>query len=52
MEANEVKMRRAPSDLLALCGSVTPRGTPEDCRKLKDEFEQAVAAEAAAEGLD
>lgn len=50
LEGEAVKLRRAPSGLLAGYGAVTPRHRPEDWRKVREEVEQAVAEEVAAEG--
>ncbi len=50
LEGDVAKLRRAPSKVLKWYGSVTPRQTPEDFRKVRDEFEEAVAEEVDREG--
>jgi antitoxin PrlF len=49
IEGNEVKLKPATSQLLAGFGAVTPRQKPEDWRKVREEMEEAMAEEVAAE---
>jgi AbrB family looped-hinge helix DNA binding protein len=42
-------LRRAPSSILELYGSVTPKKRPEDFPSLRDEFEHSVANEVMSE---
>lgn len=49
LEGEVVKIRRAPSKILAGYGAVTPRKKPEDFRELRDEFEKGVAEEVLSE---
>ena len=49
MEDGIVKLRRAPSKILALYGSVEPLERPEDFKKIREEFERAVADEVMSE---
>jgi len=47
-----VTIRKAPSRVSAMFGSVQPRSRPEDFRKLREEFEQGVADEVMSETAD
>ncbi|MCL5075739.1 MAG: type II toxin-antitoxin system PrlF family antitoxin [Chloroflexi bacterium] len=49
VEGEVVRMRRAPSRVLAGYGAVTPRKRPEDFREVREDFEREVAAEVLAE---
>lgn len=50
VEGDTAKLRRAESKILKWYGSVTPKGRPEDFRRVRDEFEEGVAEEVAREG--
>jgi AbrB family looped-hinge helix DNA binding protein len=50
LEGDRAFISPAPSKLLKWYGVVEPRQRPEDFRKLREEFEQGVAEESAAEG--
>ena len=50
IDGDEVTIKAAHSELLAGYGAVTPRTKPEDWRLVREEVEQAIAEEAAAEG--
>jgi len=50
LEGEVATIRRAPSKVLKWYGSVTPKQMPEDFRKIRDEFEEAVAEEVDREG--
>ncbi len=45
VRGDAVRIRRAPSKVLAGYGSVKPRKRPEDFKSLRNEFEAGVAAE-------
>ena len=45
LEGEVVKLRPAPSKILRWYGAVTPRKKPENYRKVREEFETAVAEE-------
>jgi AbrB family looped-hinge helix DNA binding protein len=45
VEGDAVRIRRAPSRVLAGYGAVKPRRKPEDLRALREEFESNVAEE-------
>lgn len=49
VEGDVIKMKRAPSKVLAGYGAVAPRKRPEDFQETRKEFEKAVAEEAVAE---
>lgn len=50
LEGDVAKLRRAPSKILKWYGSVTPKQRSEDFRKVREEFEEAVAEEVDREG--
>jgi antitoxin PrlF len=50
LEGDRAIITPAPSKLLKWYGMVEPRRRPEDFAKLREEFEQGVAEEAASEG--
>jgi antitoxin PrlF len=49
IEGDEVKLKPATSQLLAGFGAVTAKEKPEDWRKVREEMEEAMAEEVAAE---
>jgi antitoxin PrlF len=49
IEGDEVKLKPATSQLLAGFGAVTPKEKPENWRKVREEMEEAIAEEVAAE---
>ncbi|MBI2939655.1 MAG: AbrB/MazE/SpoVT family DNA-binding domain-containing protein [Chloroflexi bacterium] len=50
LEGEGARLKKAPSKVLRWYGAVTPRQRPEDFRKMRQEFENGVAEEAASEG--
>ena len=49
IDGQDVKIRSATSQILAGYGAVTPISRPEDFRKLREQFEEDVAANVMAE---
>lgn len=49
VEDDVVKLRRAPSKILAGYGAIQPIERPEDFKKIREEFERAVADEVMSE---
>ena len=49
LNGDTATLRKAPSRILAMYGSIQPRSRPEDFRKLREEFEQGVADEVMSE---
>jgi antitoxin PrlF len=50
VEGDEVKIKPAPSRILAGFGAVPARQQPEDWQQIREEMEQAMAEEVVAEG--
>jgi AbrB family looped-hinge helix DNA binding protein len=50
VEGEVARIRRARSKALRWYGAVTAKERPEDFRKVREEFEEGVAEEAASEG--
>jgi len=50
LEGDTVRLRRAPSRILAGYGSVIPRHRPEDFRAVRAEVEHTIAADVARDG--
>lgn len=50
IDGEEVKLKPAPSQLLAGFGAVAPRNRPEDWRTIREQTEEALAEEVAREG--
>lgn len=46
LEGDVAKIKRATSKIRRWYGAVTPTARPEDFRKMREEFEEGVAAEA------
>jgi antitoxin PrlF len=51
MDGDEIRLKPAPSKILEGFGAVPPRHRPEDWQQVRAAVEEAIAEDAAAEGM-